>query len=95
MSSVSFHKKRIEDCLRKNIQINEREAQIEAEYILRFALKKPSSFFISNQKFKIDKKLMSYAKKDSIFLHCLPRGSEVSDEVFLGKKSHVWQQALN
>ena len=47
------------------------------------------------KKFKIDKKLMSYAKKDCIFLHCLPRGSEVADEVFLGKKSHVWQQALN
>ena len=47
------------------------------------------------KKFKIDKKLMSYAKKDCIFLHCLPRGSEVSDDVFLGKKSHVWQQALN
>ena len=47
------------------------------------------------KKFKIDKKLMSYAKKDCIFLHCLPRGSEVSDEVFLGKKSHVWLQALN
>ena len=47
------------------------------------------------KKFKIDKKLMSHAKKDCIFLHCLPRGSEVSDEVFLGEKSHVWQQALN
>jgi len=47
------------------------------------------------KKFKIDKKLISYANKDCIFLHCLPRGSEVSDEVFLGKKSHVWQQALN
>ncbi len=45
--------------------------------------------------FKIDKKLMSYAKKNCIFLHCLPRGDEVSDEVFLGKKSHVWQQAFN
>ena len=45
--------------------------------------------------FKIDKKLMSYAKKSCIFLHCLPRGNEVSDDVFLGKKSHVWQQALN
>ena len=54
MSSVSFHKKRIEECLRKNIQINEREAQIEAEYILKFVLKKPSSFFISNQKTNID-----------------------------------------
>lgn len=55
MSSVSFHKKRIEECLRENTQINEREAQIEAENILKFALKKPSSFFISNQKTNIDK----------------------------------------
>ena len=45
--------------------------------------------------FKIDKKLMSYAKKNCIFLHCLPRGNEVSDDVFLGKKSHVWKQAHN
>jgi len=47
------------------------------------------------KKFKIDKKLMSNAKKNCIFLHCLPRGTEVSDDIFLGKKSHVWQQALN
>ena len=47
------------------------------------------------KKFKIDKKLMSYAKKDCIFLHCLPRGSDVSNEVFLGKKSHVGQRSLN
>ena len=47
------------------------------------------------KKFRIDKKLMSFAKRDCIFLHCLPRGSEVSDEIFLGNKSHVWQQALN
>ena len=45
--------------------------------------------------FKIDKKLFSYAKKNCIFLHCLPRGNEVTDDVFLGKKSHVWQQASN
>ena len=45
--------------------------------------------------FKIDKELFSNAKKSCIFLHCLPRGDEVSDEVFLGKQSHVWQQALN
>ncbi len=47
------------------------------------------------KKFKVTPKVMSYAKKDAIFLHCLPRGSEVSDEVFLGKQSKVWQQALN
>ena len=45
--------------------------------------------------FKIDKKLMRYAKKSCIFLHCLPRADEVSDDVFLGRQSHVWQQALN
>jgi len=45
--------------------------------------------------FKIDSKLMSYARKDATFLHCLPRGSEVSDEVFLGKNSKVWLQSLN
>ena len=47
------------------------------------------------KKFKVTQKVMSYAKKDAIFLHCLPRSSEVSDEVFLGKQSKVWQQALN
>ncbi len=47
------------------------------------------------KKFKIDKKLMSYAKKDSIFLHCLPRGSEIDEKVFSSKQSKVWQQALN
>jgi|TARA_B110000971_G_C20019090_1_gene505407 release factor glutamine methyltransferase len=55
VSSVSYHKKRIEECLKKNIQINAREAKIEADYILKFALKKPSSFFISNQKTNIEK----------------------------------------
>ena len=45
--------------------------------------------------FKVDKKLFSFANKDCIFLHCLPRGDEVSDEIFLGKQSHVWQQASN
>ena len=45
--------------------------------------------------FKINSKLMNLAKHDAIFLHCLPRGSEVSDEVFFGKQSKVWLQALN
>ena len=54
-------------------------------------IKKKTAF----KDFKINKKLFSFAKKDCIFLHCLPRGDEVSDEVFLGNKSHVWQQASN
>ena len=47
------------------------------------------------KKFKIDKKLMNFAKKDCIFLHCLPRGKEVDEKVFSSKQSKVWQQALN
>ena len=47
------------------------------------------------KKFKIDKKLMSFAKKDCIFLHCLPRGKEVDEKVFSSKQSKVWQQAQN
>ncbi|MDB3888387.1 ornithine carbamoyltransferase [Candidatus Pelagibacter sp.] len=47
------------------------------------------------EKFRIDKKLMKFAKKDCTFLHCLPRGSEVKDEVFKSNQSKVWLQALN
>ena len=46
-------------------------------------------------KFKIDEKLMSLAKKDCSFLHCLPRGNEVDEKVFSSKQSKVWQQAIN
>ena len=45
--------------------------------------------------FKITRKLLSLAKKDCIFLHCLPRGSEVEEKVFFSKQSKVWLQALN
>ena len=46
-------------------------------------------------KFIVNSRLMSIAKKDAIFLHCLPRGNEVTEEVFSGKQSKVWQQAIN
>ena len=45
--------------------------------------------------FKINKALMSYAKKDCILLHCLPRGSEVQENVFNSHQSKVWLQASN
>ncbi len=45
--------------------------------------------------FIINKKLISYAKKDCIFLHCLPRGKEVEENIFKSKRSKVWQQAFN
>ena len=47
------------------------------------------------RRFKINKKLIKYAKKDCIFLHCLPRGEEVDEKIFLSNRSKVWQQAAN
>jgi ornithine carbamoyltransferase len=44
--------------------------------------------------FKISKSLMKLCPK-AIFLHCLPRGSEVEESVFKSKQSKVWQQAIN
>ena len=45
--------------------------------------------------FQVNSKIMSFLKPPGLFLHCLPRGSEVSNKVFLSNQSKVWQQALN
>ena len=52
MCSIHTHQKRIVGYLKENIQINEREANIEANHILKFVLKKPISYLITNQKTK-------------------------------------------
>jgi len=47
--------------------------------------------------FQVNAALMSLARDDAIFLHCLPahRGEEVTDEVIDGAQSRVFQQAAN
>ncbi|HKJ74997.1 MAG TPA: ornithine carbamoyltransferase [Alphaproteobacteria bacterium] len=47
--------------------------------------------------FRVDAALMSRAKPDAVFLHCLPahRGEEVTDEVIDGPQSAVWDEAEN
>jgi len=47
--------------------------------------------------FEVNSELMSYAKKDAIFMHCLPayRGYEVSAEVIDGPQSVVFDEAEN
>ena len=47
--------------------------------------------------FQVNDSLMDYAKKEAIFMHCLPvhRNEEVIDSVIDGKQSVVWQQAQN
>lgn len=47
--------------------------------------------------YQVNKTLLSYAKKDTIVMHCLPahRGEEITDDVLDGPQSVVWQQARN
>ena len=51
----------------------------------------------SLKKFQVNMKIMNFAKKDAIFMHCLPvgRGEEVTDDIIDGNSSVVWNQALN
>ncbi len=48
-------------------------------------------------KYKITQSLMSKAKDNAIFMHCLPavRGEEVSEKVIDGNNSVIWQQVEN
>jgi ornithine carbamoyltransferase len=48
-------------------------------------------------RFLVDDALMARAKKEAIFLHCLPahRGEEVAASVIDGAQSRVWDQAEN
>ncbi len=49
------------------------------------------------KKYQVNQALMKYAKKDAIFMHCLPayRGKEVTVEVIDGPQSVVFQEAEN
>ncbi|MFN4113751.1 MAG: ornithine carbamoyltransferase [Sphingomonadaceae bacterium] len=49
------------------------------------------------QPYRVDAALLARAKPDAIFLHCLPAhvGDEVSEEVFEGPQSRVFDEAEN
>lgn len=47
--------------------------------------------------YQVNKELFSYAKKDAMFLHCLPayRGYEVTEDVIDGPNSYIFDEAEN
>ena len=51
----------------------------------------------ANSPFTIDKNLVDKANKNAIVLHCLPayRNNEITDEVFEGEQSRIFEQAEN
>lgn len=58
---------------------------------------KTSREIIFLPKYQVNSSIMSMAKKDAIFLHCLPamRDREVTHEVIDGMSSVVWEEAEN
>ena len=57
------------------------------------ALKKQQKF----RKYQVNSKLLALARKDAIVLHCMPahRGEEITEDVFDGLQSAVFDQAEN
>ena len=87
-NKIKFHEDPKKACLGADVLFSDKVISLND----KVDKKKKLSHF---KKYKITQKLISYAEKNCIFLHCLPRGSEVNEEVFTSEKSKVWQQASN
>ena len=63
------------------------------------ATRSGKGFLMTKQGNQLDllAKLLELAKKEAIFMHCLPahRNEEVTDSVIDSNKSLVWEQAKN
>ena len=80
------------------------EAVIDADVIVtdtHISIGKESEFDSREKiffpKYQINNDLIKYAKKDFIFMHCLPakRGKEVTSQIIDGPHSAIWTEAEN
>ena len=56
-----------------------------------------TTLFRSFDGWQVNERVMSFAKKDAIFMHCLPahRGEEVAAEVIDSERSVIYDEAEN
>jgi len=99
MCSIHTHQKRIVGYLKEKIRINEREANIEANHILKFVLKKPISYLVTNQKIKIKKtedefisRILKRRSKKEPLAYILREWDFYGETFFLNKNSLIPRQ---
>ena len=94
---VKYAKKHIEILLTTDptTAVNNADAVMTDTFVSIHNDKKRIKKFLP--KFQVHSSLMKKAKKDAIFLHCLPakRGQEVTSEVIDGPQSVVWDETEN
>lgn len=94
---VKYAKKHIEILLTTDpsAAVNKADAVMTDTFVSIHNDKKRIEKFLP--KFQVNSSLMKKAKKDAIFLHCLPakRGQEVTAEVIDGPQSVVWDETEN
>jgi len=80
------------------------EAVVDADVIVtdtHISIGKESEFDSREKiffpKYQVNDNLIKYAKKDFIFMHCLPakRGKEVTSQIIDGPHSAIWSEAEN
>ncbi len=89
-TNISYSTNPIEACDNADVVVTDVWTSMGMESEIKQRLK-------SFQGFQVNQKMMSTAKSDALFMHCLPahRGEEVNAEVIDGQQSVVWDEAEN
>ena len=85
------------------ISTNPRHAAVDADLVVTDSWvsmgqeKESAERLAAFKPFQVNAEIMTRARKDALFMHCLPahREEEVTTEVIDGAQSVVWQEAGN